>query len=160
MEHLTIAILLAVLGGGAFCARRDRQGSAAVRPISAEFPLPPGLAADIVAEAALTERERTRGGPVPVTHGAGRCRVEVACRAGAMVFEVRPLPGAAGSRVVARAEQVSVIPLPDIAGAGSAAELPNRMAGLPRHPARLLRRREQAFHALSTAARAVPGRAG
>ncbi|GGK88670.1 hypothetical protein Sme01_01850 [Sphaerisporangium melleum] len=160
MEGLTIAILAIVLLSGAGFSWVVRRGDDALASIAGDFPLAPEDVVKIAREAGLTWRERAAGRHVPVVRDGDALKVEIECRAGVMSFEVRRTPS--GSRVTARAQAVAVVRLPELGGLGaSAAGALYLPAGLPRNPARLLRRRGRVFRALTRAAtgRAVPATA-
>ncbi|GII83833.1 hypothetical protein Ssi03_18230 [Sphaerisporangium siamense] len=154
MEGLTIAILLVTLVFGVLVSWLHRQGMAARERVCGEFPLAPDRAMRITLEAGLTTRERLLGKAVPV-HCTGKgMKVAFACRAGVMSFEISGLGHAAGSRVLAHAEDLAVIRLPEVGGLGASATNVVYLKGsLARNPARLLRRRERVFRALERAAR-------
>ncbi|MEV7969607.1 hypothetical protein AB0O34_27025 [Sphaerisporangium sp. NPDC088356] len=153
MEGLTIAILVIMLFSGIMFSWRNRQGSDALESVAGDFPLTPESAAEIAAEAGLTTCERNAGRTARVVRTADRLRFEFACRAGVMEFEIRELPGSAGCRVTGHAGDVALIRLPEVGGLGaSSTNVLYMKVGMPRNPARLLRRRERVFRALSRAA--------
>ncbi|MGW4639881.1 hypothetical protein ACWEN6_15195 [Sphaerisporangium sp. NPDC004334] len=152
MEGLTIAILGITLLSGVVYSWSNRRGSDALASIAGEFPMTPEQAALIAMEAGLTWRERANGRAVPVTRSGDVLKVEIECGAGVMSFEIRQTPS--GSRVTGRAEEIAIVRMPQLGGFGvSPADVPTMTAGMPRNPARLLRRRERVFDALAFAAR-------
>ncbi|MFC4585032.1 hypothetical protein ACFO8L_03030 [Sphaerisporangium corydalis] len=151
MEGLTIAILMITLFSGVFFSWRNRQGEVALEPVAGDFPLTPERAAEIAVEAGLTARERVLGRTVPVVRTAGGLRFEIRCRAGKVAFEIRE-SGSAHSRVAGRAEEIAIIRLPELGGLGtSSTNVLYKKMGMPRDPAKLLRRRERVFRALERA---------
>ncbi|MET8158608.1 hypothetical protein ABZT47_19705 [Sphaerisporangium sp. NPDC005289] len=152
MEGLTIAILGITLLSGVVYSWSNRRGSDALASIAGEFPMTPEQAALIAMEAGLTWRERANGRAVPVTRSGDVLKVEIECGAGVMSFEIRQTPS--GSRVTGRAEEIAIVRMPQLGGFGvSPADVLTMTAGMPRNPARLLRRRERVFDALAFAAR-------
>ncbi|MEU8268391.1 hypothetical protein AB0B89_14615 [Sphaerisporangium sp. NPDC049002] len=158
MEGLTIAILAIMLFSGIMFSWRNRQESDALESVAGDFPLTPERAAEIVAGAGLTTWERMAGRTAKVVPTVDGLRFAFACRAGVMEFEVGGLPGSEGCRVTGRAEHVAGIRLPAVGGLGasSSTNVLSMKMGMPCHPAKLLRRRERVFRALS---RAAQGRA-
>ncbi|WP_424534838.1 hypothetical protein ACOZ38_32230 [Sphaerisporangium viridialbum] len=153
MEGLTIAILVVLLFSGIRFSWKNRQGSEALESVAGDFPLTPERAAEIAAEAGLTAWERIAGTAARVVPAGDGWRFAFACRAGVMGFEFRGLPGSAGCRVTGRAEEVAVIRFPEVGGLGaSSTNVLYMRLGLPRNPAKLLRRRQRVFRALSRAA--------
>ncbi|WP_214416360.1 hypothetical protein [Sphaerisporangium fuscum] len=148
MEGVTVAILAIVLFSGVFATRRTRRGRIAVECVTADFPLAPERAAEIVAVAGLTLRETMARKSVPVVETAEGLRCEFSCPAGVMVFEIRGVEGAAGSRVTGWAREIAAIPLPDMIGLGIT---PAGVVDMPINPAKLLRRRDRVLRALAAA---------
>ena len=154
MEGLTIAILMIMLVLGVLFSWRTRQGSAALESVAGDFPLTPERAAQIAVEAGLTSRERTQGRSVPVMRTADGLRLEIASKEGVMAFEFHEHAGTACSRVEGHAEEIAVIRFPELGGLGtSPTSARDLKMGMPRNPAKLLRRRERVFWALTAAAR-------
>jgi hypothetical protein len=153
MEGLTIAILVITLFLGVLFSWANRQGSVALESVAGDFPLTPERAAEVAAEAGLTSWERMLRKTVPLVRTADGLRFAIACGAGVMVFEVCESPGSAGCRVTGRAEKLAVFRFPVVGGLGaSSTNVLYLKKGMPRNPAKLLRRRERAFRALSRAA--------
>ncbi|RCG28202.1 hypothetical protein DQ384_23965 [Sphaerisporangium album] len=154
MEGLTIAILLITLFFGVIVSRLNRQGLAARESVAGVFPLTPERAMRITMEAGLTSRERLLGVAVPVLCTGKGMKLAFACRAGVMSFEISRVGEPAGAQVLAYAESVAVIRLPEIGTLGAPATSALYLRGtLARNPAKLLRRRERVFRALDLAAR-------
>ncbi|GAA3822215.1 hypothetical protein GCM10022226_48270 [Sphaerisporangium flaviroseum] len=155
MEGLTIAILVITLFVGVIFSWMNRQGSVALESVAGDFPLTPERAAQIAMEAGPTSRERMLGRTASVVRTVDGLKVEIACRAGVMSFEVEESAGSGRSRVIGHAEEVAAIRFPDLAGLGaSSTNVLYLRVGMPRNPAKLLRRRDRVFRALSQAARA------
>ncbi|WP_380841119.1 hypothetical protein [Sphaerisporangium dianthi] len=149
---MTIAILGITLLSGVVYSWMNRRANDALVSLAGDFPLTPEEAAQIAMEAGLTWRERATGRTVPVMRSGNVLKVEIGCRAGVMSFEVRETP--TGSRVTGRAEEVTVVRMPELGGLGvSSTNVLYMRAGMPRNPARLLRRRERVFLALAYEAR-------
>ncbi|MEV6984633.1 hypothetical protein AB0M95_25710 [Sphaerisporangium sp. NPDC051017] len=154
MEWLTIAILLITLIFGVLVSWLNRQGIAARQSVAGAFPLTPDRAMRITMEAGLTPRERLLGAAVPVLCTGKGMKLAFTCRAGVMSFEISGLGELAGTRVLAYAEHLAVIRLPELGSPGAPATNAVYLRGtLARNPAKLLRRRERVFRALDRAAR-------
>jgi hypothetical protein len=154
MEGLTIAILVIMLVFGVLYSWRNGQGNVALESVAGDFPLTPERAAEIAVEAGLTSRERTQGKTVPVVRAADGLRFEIACRSGVVAFEFHERAGSACSRVEGHAEEIAIIRLPELGGLGmSSTNVLYLKMGMPRNPAKLLRRRERVFRALAQAGR-------
>ncbi|MEO3813498.1 hypothetical protein ABGB17_31260 [Sphaerisporangium sp. B11E5] len=152
MEGLTIAILALTLFSTVTFGWMTRRGNLAQAPVTAEFRLPPQTAAQITCQAALTTKERLTRDPVPIIRTSDGYHVEIACPAGVMTFDIIGPIDSQTCRVVARADDLTQIGLPDIGGIGTpSTDVLHLRIGMPRNAAKLIRRRHRVFRALTLA---------